>query len=92
MVVFATAAKNAMSTINTIDLRHFRIPLDEVLEDAKHGAHTHVELVTATVRTADGKLSAQFEHTIMMTESGPEILTSTSDGPQKGHRFENPFA
>ncbi len=40
-----------------------------------------------TVRTADGKLSAQFEHTILMTEDGPEILTLTQDGPQKGHRF-----
>lgn len=40
-----------------------------------------------TVRTADGKLSAQFEHTILMTEDGPEILTLTKNGPQKGHRF-----
>lgn len=42
-----------------------------------------------TVRTKDGSLSAQFEHTILMTESGPEILTVTKDGPQAGHRFEN---
>ncbi len=28
-----------------------------------------------TVVTADGRLSAQFEHTILMTELGPEILT-----------------
>ncbi len=40
-----------------------------------------------TVRTADGKLSAQFEHTVLMTETGPEILTLTKDGPQRGHRF-----
>lgn len=40
-----------------------------------------------TVRTADGKLSAQFEHTILMTEDGPEILTLTEDGPQRGHKF-----
>jgi len=40
-----------------------------------------------TVRTRDGKLSAQFEHTIMMTEEGPEILTLTKDGPQQGHQF-----
>ena len=40
-----------------------------------------------TVRTRDGKLSAQFEHTILMTEDGPEILTITADGPQKGHKF-----
>jgi methionyl aminopeptidase len=40
-----------------------------------------------TVRTRDGRFSAQFEHTILMTESGPEILTKTRRGPQKGHRF-----
>lgn len=40
-----------------------------------------------TVRTIDGALSAQFEHTILMTEEGPEILTFTKDGPQEGHQF-----
>lgn len=40
-----------------------------------------------TVRTKDGGLSAQFEHTILMTETGPEILTLTKHGPQRGHRF-----
>lgn len=40
-----------------------------------------------TVRTKDGSLSAQFEHTVLMTEEGPEILTLTRHGPQKGHRF-----
>ena len=40
-----------------------------------------------TVRTKDRLLSAQFEHTILMTEEGPEILTLTKHGPQEGHRF-----
>jgi methionyl aminopeptidase len=40
-----------------------------------------------TVHTKDGSLSAQFEHTIMMTEEGPEILTPTKAGPQRGHQF-----
>ena len=40
-----------------------------------------------TVRTMDNKLSAQFEHTILMTEDGPEILTYTQDGPREGHQF-----
>jgi methionyl aminopeptidase len=40
-----------------------------------------------TVRTRDGKPSAQFEHTILMTEDGPEILTLTETGPQRGHQF-----
>ena len=34
-----------------------------------------------TVRTRDGKVSAQFEHTILMGEDGPEILTLTEHGP-----------
>lgn len=40
-----------------------------------------------TVRTKDGRPSAQFEHSVLMTEDGPEILTRTENGPQKGHRF-----
>ncbi len=40
-----------------------------------------------TVRTKDAKLSAQFEHTVLMTENGPEILTLTRNGPTKSHRF-----
>lgn len=40
-----------------------------------------------TVRTRDGGLSAQFEHTILMTENGPEVLTLTEHGPRRGHNF-----
>src|SRR6056297_1322162 len=40
-----------------------------------------------TVRTKDGHPSAQFEHSILMTEDGPEILTLTQHGPQKGFKF-----
>ena len=40
-----------------------------------------------TVRTRDGRLSAQFEHTLLMAETGPEILTATKLGPHPGHRF-----
>lgn len=40
-----------------------------------------------TVRTMDLSLSAQFEHTVLVTESGPEILTVTEHGPKPGHRF-----
>lgn len=40
-----------------------------------------------TVRTMDLSLSAQFEHTILVTESAIEILTATENGPQPGHQF-----
>ncbi len=50
--------------------------------------YTHCDKVDGwTVRTKDGHPSAQFEHTVLMTEDGPEILTLTENGPQKGHRF-----
>ncbi|WP_436716015.1 type I methionyl aminopeptidase [Roseiconus lacunae] len=41
-----------------------------------------------TVRTKDGRPSAQFEHSVLMTEDGPEILTQCQDGPHKGHEFK----
>jgi methionyl aminopeptidase len=31
-----------------------------------------------TVRTADGSLSAQFEHTVLVTREGCEVLTARS--------------
>ncbi len=40
-----------------------------------------------TARTVDGMLSAQFEHQILMTENGPEVLTLTQKGPQEGDIF-----
>jgi len=39
------------------------------------------------VRTRDGGLSAQWEHTLLMTEDGPEILTLTEGGPKEGQRI-----
>jgi len=42
------------TTITHVDVRHFDVPLVEVLTDAKHGDHTHFELVTVTVRLQDG--------------------------------------
>jgi methionyl aminopeptidase len=38
--------------------------------------HTRILDDQWTVVTADGKLSAHFEHTIVITENGPEILTN----------------
>ena len=37
--------------------------------------HTKILGDEWTVITADGKLSAHFEHSIAITEDGPEILT-----------------
>ncbi|WP_135077106.1 mandelate racemase/muconate lactonizing enzyme family protein [Terasakiella sp. SH-1] len=43
-----------MSKISSIDARLFKIPLKEVLSDAKHGDHDHFELVTVTIRLDSG--------------------------------------
>ena len=52
-----------MEAIEAIETRLFHLPLDEVLVDAKHGDHTHFELVTATVRLADGAEGTGYTYT-----------------------------
>ena len=52
-----------MNPIKTIDTRLFNIPLAEVLTDAKHGEHTHFELVTATVTLEDGRHGTGYTYT-----------------------------
>ncbi len=49
--------------IEKIDVHLFKVPLAEVLSDAKHGDHTHFELVTATVRTSDGAEGTGYTYT-----------------------------
>jgi L-alanine-DL-glutamate epimerase-like enolase superfamily enzyme len=52
-----------MSVIKTIRTRLFQVPLPEVLSDAKHGDHTHFELVTATVCLEDGSEGTGYTYT-----------------------------
>lgn len=52
-----------MSVIVAVDVRLFVLPLAEVLVDAKHGEHTHFELVTATVRLNDGTEGTGYTYT-----------------------------
>lgn len=52
-----------MSRIAAITVRRFEVPLDEVLADAKHGDHTHFELITATVRLEDGAEGTGYTYT-----------------------------
>ena len=49
--------------IEAVDVRHFQLPLAEVLVDAKHGAHTFFELITVTVRLADGSEGTGYTYT-----------------------------
>ncbi len=52
-----------MAEITALDARLFDVPLDEVLVDAKHGDHTHFQLVTATVTLADGTTGTGYTYT-----------------------------
>lgn len=52
-----------MSHISAVNTRLFEVPLPEVLTDAKHGEHSHFQLVTATVTLADGSEGTGYTYT-----------------------------
>ena len=52
-----------MPKIASVDARLFRVPLAEVLSDAKHGDHTHFELITATIRLDNGEEGTGYTYT-----------------------------
>lgn len=52
-----------MSAIRSIDARLYRVPLAEVLSDAKHGDHTHFELITATITLENGSQGVGYSYT-----------------------------
>ena len=47
--------------------------IEPMLNEGRRGVYTEED--DWTVRTADGKLSAQFEHTVAVTEGGVDVLT-----------------
>ena len=51
------------ATIESSRARLVRVPLAEVLSDSVHGAHTHFELVTATLRASDGAEGVGYTYT-----------------------------
>ncbi len=52
-----------MTKIKSIRAQRFAIPLAEVLTDAKHGDHTHFELITATITLEDGQTGTGYTYT-----------------------------
>ena len=52
-----------MPDIQAIDARLYRIPLSEVLHDARHGAHSHFELVTVTITLDTGESGTGYTYT-----------------------------
>lgn len=49
--------------IVTLHTQHFNVPLAEVLTDAKHGDHTHFELITSTITLEDGSEGTGYTYT-----------------------------
>ena len=49
--------------ITDVVARLYRVPLDEVLSDAKHGDHTYFELVTVTLTQEDGTQGTGYTYT-----------------------------
>ncbi|MFK7755181.1 MAG: mandelate racemase/muconate lactonizing enzyme family protein [Sedimentitalea sp.] len=52
-----------MSRITDVKAQLFNVPLDEVLVDAKHGDHTHFQLITATITLEDGSTGTGYTYT-----------------------------
>lgn len=51
------------TSIKDIKTQLFKVPLPEVLNDAKHGDHTHFELVTTTITLEDGTEGTGYTYT-----------------------------
>ena len=52
-----------MARITSVDIQRFNVPLAEVLSDAKHGDHTHFELITTTLHQDDGLSGTGYTYT-----------------------------
>lgn len=52
-----------MAVIKDVRVKIFDVPLAEVLSDAKHGDHTHFELITATIVLDDGVEGTGYTYT-----------------------------
>lgn len=49
--------------ISSVKVEYYQVPLDEVLSDAKHGDHTHFEIVACKITTADGLEGTGYTYT-----------------------------
>jgi L-alanine-DL-glutamate epimerase-like enolase superfamily enzyme len=59
----AALHRRPMSEIRSMTARRYRVPLSETLVDARHGEHTHFELIAATVRLDDGSEGTGYTYT-----------------------------
>ncbi len=51
------------TVIASVESRLFKVPLKEVLSDAKHGDHDHFELITTTITTETGLSGTGYTYT-----------------------------
>ena len=79
--------------INSLSFSHFKVPLPEVLEDARHGDHTHFELITTTVNLSSGVSGTGYTYT--GGRGGSSIFTMIKDDlapalkGKDGEEFQN---
>lgn len=52
-----------MSIITDVITEYYRIPLPEIMEDAKHGLHTHFEVPIVKITTDDGRTGVGYTYT-----------------------------
>lgn len=82
-----------MSAIRSVSARLFKVPLPEVVADAKHGDHTHFDIVTATVELADGSVGTGYTYTggrgghavksLIEHDLAPTISGMNGDSPEE---------
>ena len=81
-----------MSLIKNIYTRLFRVPLAQILSDAKHGDHSHFEIVTATVELEDGTFGTGYTYTggrggmaircMIDHDLAPALIGQVGDSPE----------
>lgn len=52
-----------LSTIQSVKVEYYEVPLEETLSDAKHGDHTHFELIVCRVACSDGLEGVGYTYT-----------------------------
>ena len=66
-----------MTKIQTVKSHYFQLPLDEVLVDAKHGNHSHFELIITQILDENGELGTGYTYT--GGRGGRAILSMLND-------------
>ena len=52
-----------MGIISSVECRIYNVPLNEILRDARHGDHSHFQLITSTLTLEDGSSGTGYTYT-----------------------------